>query len=439
MKNHKDKLRIYIEEQRNRNFPDVRERGIELNLNVDLITDIIGPRRAGKTSLMYLAMKELLSRGIDRKFLIYINFENRRLLPLNPDCFNDLIEIIYEEDLLSSRKLYVFLDEVQRVSEWEKYVRSIYDEFKGKLKILVSGSTSKLTRSNLSHLLTGRHLTTYVFPLSFDEVLNFKGIDYAGVITEEKKAKIDGGLRDYLKVGGFPEVVLTKNEEILETLFLDIINRDISPNVRKRDLMEEIAYFLCSQIACHVSFSKLSRILKNKGVKVSVPTLEKYFYLMKDTFLFFDNKIFSYKVKDQLQYPKKIYCVDNGFVNYFGFKFTEDLGRLMENTVFIRLLKDSLRDRKKNIFYYKSHQGYEVDFVVKEGLKVKQLIQVCYDISDEKTRDREIRGLIHGSKDLKCKDLIMITYDYEGIEDISWHGIMGKINFIPLWKWLLEK
>ncbi len=438
MKNHKDRLRIYIEEQWSKDLPEVKERDIELNLGVDLITDVIGPRRAGKTSLMFLAMKKLLSESVDRKALIYINFENRRLLPLTADYFNDLIEIIYKEELLRFERIFIFLDEVQRVGEWEKYVRSIYDEFKGKIKIFASGSTSKLTKSKLSHLLTGRHLTTYVFPLSFREVLNFRGIDYSGVITEEKKARIDGCLRDYLRIGGFPEVVMTENEEILETLFLDIINRDIAPNVRGREIIEDIAYFLCSQVTRQVSFSKLSRLLKSRGLKVSVPTLEKYFYLMKDTFLFFDNRIFSYKVKDQLQYPKKIYCVDNGFVNYFGFKFSEERGRLMENTVSIHLLKDSLGSGENNVFYYKSRQGYEVDFVLKEGLEVKQLIQVCYDIRDEKTQEREIRSLIHGSKDLRCSDLLVITDDYEGVENISWFGTERKVKFKPLWKWLLK-
>ena len=175
-------------------------------------------------------------------------------------------------------------------------------------------------------------------------------------------------------------------------------------------------------------------ILKSRGINISVPTLEKYFNLMKEAFLFFDNTIFSYKVKDQLQYPRKIYCIDNGFINYFGFKFSEDAGRLMENSVAISLYRNSYQYPKKKIFYFKTALGEEVDFVIKEGLKVKQLIQVCDDINDTDTKEREVKALIKASKELKCNKLLVINDYYESEEKIK-----GKnIKFILLWKWLLD-
>lgn len=433
MENHKDKLRIYLEEQWEKDLPAVRERGVRLKIEGDLINDIIGPRRAGKTYLMYFAMKNLLEKE-ERKATIYINFESRKLFPLTSQYFNSLVEIIHEEGLLDKySRIYIFLDEVQKIEGWEKYLRSIYDEFKGTVKIVISGSTSKLTRSKLSYLLTGRHLTTLVFPLSFKEFLKFGEFKYGEVITEEKRAKIGKFLKEYLKIGGFPEIVLSKNNEIIETLFLDIVNRDIMPKVKNKDIIEEIAYFLCSNVAKLTSFSKLSKLLKNRGINVSVPTLEKYFWLMKDSFLFFDTQIFSYKVKDQLQYPRKIYCIDNGFVNYFGFKFSEDRGRIMENAIAIELFRECFENKKKKLFYWKSKEGREVDFVVKEGLKVKQLIQVCYEVDDYDTKKREIKALLKASQELKCKNLLVITNDEEAEEKIK-----GKtIKFMPLWKWLL--
>ncbi len=435
MENRKDKLRIYLEEQRVKILPEIKEREIWLKTDGDLINDIVGPRRSGKTYLMMLTIKKLLEK-VKKEAIIYINFESRKLFPLEEKYFNDLIEIIHEEELLDKfGRLYLFLDEVQKIKNWEKYLRSIYDEFKGKIKIFISGSTSKLTKSKLNYLLTGRHLTTVVFPLSFKEFLKFKGFEYGKIITEEKKAKIEKFLREYLMKGGFPEAVLSDNEEIIETLFLDIITKDIMPKVKNKEIIEEMGYFLCSYAARLTSFSKLSNILKERNIKISVPTLEKYFWLMKDSFLFFDIQIFSYKIKEQLQYPRKIYCLDNGFINYFGFKFSEDKGRIMENCAAIHLFKKSLKKKKIKIFYWKSKDGKEVDFVMKEGLKIKHLIQVCSNLKDYDTKKREIKALLKASKELKCKNLLVITEDYEAEEIVEGK----KVKFIPLWKWLLQE
>lgn len=433
MKNRKDKLKIYIEEEREKQIKGIREREVKLKTETDLINDIIGPRRAGKTSLMKLEMKKLINR-IDKERVIYVNFENRKLYPLTAQYFNDLVQIFYEDDLLKYNKIYLFLDEVQRIKNWEKYIRSIYDEFKGKIKIFISGSSSKLTKTKMSYLLSGRHLTNVLFPLNFREFLYFNNINFEKPITEKKEAVIKKALKKYLSLGSFPEIILTENEELSETLFLDIINRDIAPKVKNKEILEEVAYFLCSNSAKLVSFSKLVNLLKNRGIKISVPTLERYFNLMKNAFLFFDFTIFSYKIKDQLQYPRKIYCIDDGFINYFGFKFSEDVGRIMENTVAVQLYRFSQQHPKTKIFYFKTFRGEEVDFVIKQGLKIKQLIQVCYDITDYDTKKRETKSLIKASNELKCRNLLIITEDKEGEEKIK----NKKITYIPLWKWLLQ-
>jgi len=197
MQNRKEKLRIYIEEERLKQAKGIKEREESLKIETDLINDAIGCRRAGKTSLMKLEMKKLQEKH-GKNSVYYINFENRRLYPLTPDYFNDLIQIIYEED---NKKSFVFLDEVQRVKNWEKYVRSIYDEFKGKIKIFISGSSSKLIKSKTSYLLSGRHLTTAVFPLNFREFMAFNDIEFEKPFTEERKSKIAKALRDYLSLG----------------------------------------------------------------------------------------------------------------------------------------------------------------------------------------------------------------------------------------------
>ncbi len=440
MENHKDKLRTIVEEYWRKELPAAKERTVSLKIESDLINDIIGPRRAGKTYLMFSTIGHLLKSGVEKDATIYINFENRKLLPLTAEYFNDLIEIIHAKMLFDKHdRIFLFLDEVQRVEEWEKYVRSIYDEFKGQIKIFISGSTSELTGSDLGYLLTGRHLTTVVNPLSFRDFLSFKGHDIGnGFLIEQDIAVIKEMLREYLEYGGFPEVTLpgSNKEDLIQTLFTDIINRDILPKTKRRgEIVEDLAYFLCSNSGKLASFSKLTRMLSSIGIKVSVPTLEKYFAIMKDSFLFFDLKIYSYRVKDQMQYPRKIYCIDTGFINFAGFKFSEDRGRLIENLVAIELQRVKFQNSIIDIFYWKDQQDREVDFVIRKGLKVEQLIQVTYASNKDEIKQREIKGLLKAAEEFGCENLLMITWEYEG-EDVN-DG--KKIVYEPLWKWLLEE
>lgn len=433
VENRKERLRISIEEYWQRDLPEAIPREIELELDSDLINDVTGPRRAGKTYLMFLTIKKLLDSGIDKKATIYLNFEDRRLLPSTPEYLSDLIEFIHAKRLLDHKRVFILLDEVQRIEGWESYIRSIYDEFKGKIKIFVSGSTSKLTKSELSHLLTGRHLTTHVFPLSFREFLLFKNIDHGKeYLTEKDISIIKEMLREYMLFGGFPEVVLTESnkEYLAQTLFIDIISRDVISRIKKkREIIEDLSYFLSSNIGKTISFSKMCRMLGSRGIKISVPTLERYFFIMKEVFLFFDLKIFSYKVKDQLQYPRKIYTMDLGFVNFSGFRFSENFGRSMENLVAVELLRRKSLNPALEIYYWKDYQHREVDFVLKNGLKIEQLIQVTYASSREEIVERETKALIKAGRELQCDDLLIITWDYESNEDV--------IRFVPLWKWLL--
>ena len=440
MQNRKDKLRTIVEEYWRKDLPATTQRLIRLKIESDLINDIIGPRRAGKTYLMFSIIEHLLENGVKKNATIYINFENRRLLPPSQEYFNDLIEMIYAKKLMDQHDLvYIFLDEVQRVEEWEKYVRSIYDEFKGRIKIFISGSTSKLTGSDLGYLLTGRHLTTVVSPLSFKEFLSFKEYNIKNdFYIEQDIAVIKELLREYLEYGGFPEVVRSgaDKEELIQTLFMDIINRDIVPKTKRRsEIVEDLAYFLCSNSGKLASFSKMTRMLKSIGIKVSVPTMEKYFTIMKDSFLFFDLKIYSYKVKDAMQHPRKIYCIDTGFVNFAGFKFSEDRGRLIENLVATELMRDKAKNPLMGIFYWKDSRDREVDFVIRKGLEVEQLVQVTYASNKEEIKKREITALLKAGKEFGCNDLLVITWEYEAEEAMDGMNVV----YTPLWKWLVEK
>ena len=415
-------------------LPQVIPREIEINSS-DLVSDIVGIRRCGKTFLMFSKIEELLKK-IDKKSTIYINFENRKIFPLKQEYFNELIEFIHSEKLLEKGTVYVFLDEIQKIPGWEKFIRSIYDEFKGKIKIFVTGSNANLLSKDYGALLTGRHLSKTLMPLSFKEFLRFKRYELGKIVTEKERATIKKLLEEYLHFGGFPEVVLSENkEQMLSQLFNDILSRDIlSRNIRKENTIEEFSYYLAGNVTNLLSFNKMTDYFKSRGIKISVPTIENYFNLIKNSFLFFDNLIFSYKIKDQFQNPRKIYCIDNGLMNLVGMKFSRDYGKMFENAVFLKLKKDSFDNNLMNIYYWKNILHEEVDFVIKEGLKVKQLIQVCYGVDNLETKKREMKSLVKASKELKCNNLLIITDNYEAEKKVE----NKRIIFIPLWKWLLE-
>ena len=160
--------------------------------------------------------------------------------------------------------------------------------------------------------------------------------------------------------------------------------------------------------------------------------MQKYVSYIENSYFAFSLPIFSYKIKDQIQYPKKIYFIDNAFINSISTKFLNNFGRLYENIVAVELKR-----RGKECYYWKNAEKEEVDFVIKNNTKINQLMQVCYDISDLETKKREIRALLKASKELKCKNLLVINQDYSGEENLEWFGIKKKVKFIPLWKWLL--
>jgi len=421
-------------------LPSVIDREIEVDLYSDLINDIVGSRRAGKTYLMFSMIKKVLEKT-DKRATIYLNFENRRLYPLSPNIFNEVISFAHQENLFSRyERIFLFFDEVQRVDGWEKFVRGIYDEFKGKIKIFVSGSSANLLSAEYGKLLTGRHLTVPVFPLSFPEFLKFKRHQLS-LFSDKEVARLERLLEEYLEFGGFPEIVLTKTkrgkENLLNQFFIDILSRDVlgRAKIREGKILEDLAYYLISNTANLFSFNKIKRDFQSRGIKISVPTLAHYFHLFKNAFLFFESLIFSYNIKDQLQYPRKVYVIDSGLTNTSGFRLSQNRGRLMENLVGVHLHRRYFGRLARQIFYWKNLQGEEVDFVVKKGLKVDHLIQVSCDVNSLDTKQREMKALLKASEKLRCDRLLIVTWKEEKTEELA-----GKtVKFVPLWKWLIAK
>jgi predicted AAA+ superfamily ATPase len=419
------------------------ESGIERNEYVDkalrflqpnMIVSLIGVRRSGKSVLMRQIAKKLMESGIANKNeILIVNFEDKRIVERDLKLIDDFFNA-YMEEMRPLRKPIVFLDEITKIPRWEKWVRTMHEL--NKAKILISGSTSQLTKGELATLLTGRHIDIIVFPLSFNEFLQFKNIQIKDKLEAlAKESEIKALLREYIRFGGFPEVVLTKDEEVKRTILLtyfdDIIEKDVVERykIRKTEKLKMLAKFYLSNISSPTTFSSLEQFLNMNSV-----TIEKFSYLLEEAFLIFFAKIFHPSVKKQEKVARKVYCIDVGLSNAIGFKIEESIGKLMENVVAIELKR---RIPLLEIYYwreYRKAEGKEVDFVVRENFSVKQLIQVTYASNRNEVEKREIEALIKASGLLKCDDLLFITWDYEDVVEIS----DKKIKFVPLWKWLLN-
>jgi len=414
--------------------------GIERNVYVDrlvkyldtgLVCVITGARRSGKSYIMRQTVKRLINNGVKRNEILVINFEDPRLPKLDVSMLKKIYEI-YLEFLSPKGKPYIFLDEIQEVDGWEKWVRTMR-ELK-KAKIVVSGSNAKLLSKELSTLLTGIHIDLTVYPLSFEEFLFFNNFRLTNDFeVETKQTEIKSLLRRYIEFGSFPEVVLNEQKkEILIRYYEDVMNKDLIKRykIRKTEEVKSLAKYYFTNISNLTTFTSLE-----KHLRVSSDTIEKFSMYFEDAYILFLLKRFSYRVKQQDKNPKKIYCIDTGLANTVGFRFSENLGRLAENIVFLKLKRETLNNPDLDIFYWKDERHKEVDFVIKEKLKITQLVQVCWNIEDEMTKKREINSLVKAMGEFKLKEGLIITEDFECEEKLNGR----KIIFLPLWKWLLMK
>lgn len=391
----------------------------------DLIKVIMGVRRCGKSVLAHQLLK-------DNNYG-YVNFDDERLIGAKTKDLNMFFEIAKE---IEPDFKYLLLDEVQNVEGWELFVNRL--KRRG-YNIVVSGSNSRLLAKELATHLTGRHFSIELYPFSFREFLSYKdfSIKEEDFYITEKKAGLRRLLHEYLEWGGMPELFKVEaKRSYLRELFSKIITRDIilRYNIKYAKDLEEMALYTISNFASGITYHKIRNIFEVK----SVHTIKNYLGYLEEAYLLFQINPFSFKIKEQLKQPRKIYCIDSGLINVIAPKVTVDYGKLMENLVFLELKR-----RSKEIYFY-SQPSYEIDFLIKEGLRIKQLIQVCYLIANEDTKKREIKALLRASKELSCEDLIIVTWDYEAEEEFPVRvgsapsADKKKIKFIPLWKWLLE-
>lgn len=388
-------------------------------LKLPHIIAITGPRRSGKS----VFLSQIIHKYYKNTSYYYISFDDERLLSFKIENMEILLE---ELAYLYGKAKIIFMDEIQNINGWEKFVSRLYNSG---YKIFITGSNANLLSSELSTYLTGRHITVEISVFSFAEFLDFKKfhINKKTIYKFENRVKLSKYLDEYLLNGGFPETIKYGESRLLLNYFSDILTKDIINRYKIEEIktLKEIALFLVSNSANLLSYNKI----KNTYNVGSVHTVKNYSEYLQSAYLIEIVNKFSFSLKEQHTRLKKVYAIDTGMFNTIGIFNSPNKGKSFETSVFLELKR-----REKEIYYYKSEDFKEVDFIIKEKNKITELIQVCIDLSNEKTKKREIDGLLSAMKTFKLNKGMIITS--ENREDIKINN--KNIKIISLSKFLLS-
>lgn len=385
---------------------------------------VLGPRRSGKSTLFMLIINEL-SQEVNPHEILYLNLDDPFYIEITKDV-KKLVKAIETAQKLTQKKIkYLFLDEIQQVEFWEKYVKSVYDSQLFH-KIFITGSNSNLLKGEYANLLSGRYILDMVYPYSFREILSQLKIKSMLELVENK-VKLLRVIDQLLEYGSYPEIFKTKDNQLKRELILNyydtILLKDCIAYGKIRDIktFRELAHYLITNNGTLYSYLGLSKnINSNEG------SVKDFIHYLENSYLFYELKHFSYSLKKQSKAKKKTYCLDNAFLANISFRFSSNKGKLFENLVFSELLKQG------KTIYFDTEHNYECDFLVKEKKSNEfNLIQVCYELNSENQK-REIKGLNKAGEQKNVSEKIIITYDQE--EHID------DIKVIPFWKYFfIEK
>ncbi len=435
----KQDFKVAISEWVEFEIPEMVERDVKIPLKTRHIPAVVGPRRSGKTWLMFSAMENLMKGGVPENRIYYINFEHERLAGAEAKDMEKMVEAIYE--LFNPKgKLFLFLDEIQNVREWYKWARKAHDM--NKYKMFLSGSSSRLLSRELSTSLRGRSIDIPLLPFSFREFMRAKGIDRIDEVTyvTSSRGKLLNHASEYLKFGGFPEVVSEEStpmkKSILRNYYSTIFHRDLAERfgIRNETALDLFLKLMITSYSKYLSISRTYNWLKSSGMDVGKQTIADFMKHASDVFFILPIGIYARSEKTRARHPRKVYLSDTGFVEAL-YPEKSSKGRLMENAVAVDLARRSGMFSNFTVSYWRdgtTDNAQEVDFVVSSGLKVQELIQVSYAESRDEIREGEISSLLKASSLLRCRNLTVVTWDYEGIEKIG----TREIKFVPLWKWL---
>jgi hypothetical protein len=376
------------------------------------VSIVAGVRRAGKSTILLQVLRKLIDSGTPRENILYVNFEEPTFIPYLTVEFLLRIYDLYLERFNPRGRTYIVLDEVQLVQGWERFVRGLYDRDKD-IKFYITGSSSKLLSKEYGTSLTGRIVSNEVFPLSFQEFLSFKKKEK---MIERSRGKGSPALRNlfnqYTRFGGFPQVVLTEEEkdkmQILKDYYTAVIEKDIIQRYQVRDIrkLKEFCLNLYANAASHFSGYQAE-----KRQKISQPTANKFLEYAREVFLVQTTDYFSYSLTEQKANPYKVYAIDPGLYNAVSFRFSENLGRIFENVVYL-----ALRRKGEEIFYWKG-KG-EVDFLIRKGTRIDRLINVCWELN-KKNEKREFSGLYEAMKQFNVSNAQIIVSGYDDQVDIK--------------------
>ena len=382
----------------------------DLLLSSSLIKLITGPRRVGKSTQALLMLRD--------KNFAYLNFDNYSLL----DAWDANLVMRMLDDVYPGYE-YILLDEVQNLDGWDLWVSELYRLGKN---LVITGSNARMLSSEMATVLTGKYLQVEMLPFSLEEFFDWNKLDLHFLNPEDKTNSLVLA-DDYLRNGGYPEVVASRQltRSYLDTLFDSIIWKDVAKrhNVRNVTDLNNLAMYLVSNFCNPVSANDLTTEL---GFS-SVNTTRKYMDYLHEPYLFYYLSRYNSKLKLMKKAPRKVYVVDNGFVTSKAFSLSDNLGRLLENQVFIELVRRGY-DVERTMFYYRSRNDKEVDFVLRKGAHIERLVQVCYDMSNPKTEKREVDSIVECAGELKCSSLVIVTdNDKRTIEKDGY-----KIDVVPI-------
>lgn len=384
--------------------------------NTPFVVIYKGVRRCGKSSFLNILQKSY-------KQFYFFNFDDDRISQFTIDDFETLhqvfVEVYGECDVF-------FFDEIQNIDGWEKFVNRLYNEGK---KVYITGSNANMLSADLGTHLTGRNVEREMFPFSFREYLRLKKVKYDinNLDTRSVRSTLKKRFTEYMKSGGFPEYLLTGSDDYLRSLFSGILYRDIITKynlVRNEKVLKELILYLYSNACKEFTFNSLKEYLELSNSK----TVKDYVNAFKNAYLLFTIKKYDYSLKKQKRSPKKSYPIDTALARLMSFRFTEDLGRQLENVVFLQLKR-----MRKKIYYHRAKKG-ECDFIIKDKDKIKEAYQVCLLLDDPDTKKREIDGLLDAMKCYNLKQGYILTDDEEAEFEIDGKTIIVK----PVWEWLIK-
>lgn len=423
----KERLKILIEENRERMKVPLSRREIDIPTDLELIVSIVGVRRCGKTYLMFQTIQGLLANVTSEKDVLYINFEDERISGLKVEEYDLIIEAYNELRSNFEGQKYIFFDEIQNLENWEVFVNRLYSSG---YKVFITGSSSKMLSTEIATTLRGRSMTFHISPFSFKEYLSFLEIDLEENFQfSSQRFEIKKAFEDYFKWGGIPALFKISEQfryryiqEYLDLiLFKDVIERY---KIRKPIFLKELTQYMLLSSSNFFSLNKTYKYFKSvMGFDISKDTTYDYYSKLIDVNIVNEAYIASKSYKKTTLNPRKIYAVDH--VLYNSLTIEQEKGRTLENIVF-----NELKRKEFKVHYYK--EANEVDFIAIKGNN-NTPIQVSYSINEKSTRERELKGLLEYMDKYKVDKGIVITYDER--EEIKTEKKV--INVIPIWEWLL--